>query len=163
MRIAFAIAFSVALSACATATSPGPSTSPVSGASPSSGAPSASEAPPRLLSEQPDRATFQKYFSEMGIGRLPAGGKLPFDLQRNVTVFASGDDLQLFGTVLQAVDVSARYFNVDTRQVSDWGRTIRLTPGGFAGGGALGVPPGRYELKVYVGDALVGVFPLEVR
>jgi hypothetical protein len=47
--------------------------------------------PAATLSEQPDKATYQKYFSDTGLGKIPSGGQLPLDLQRNATVFTQGD------------------------------------------------------------------------
>jgi hypothetical protein len=119
--------------------------------------------PVSTLSEEPDRATFSKYFTDLGLGRVPAGGKLPFDLQKNISVFAQGDQLTLYGTVIQEVQATARYYNVATQQKVDVsGPSTPLRVGGFAGSSILDLPIGKYEYKVYVGDALVGVFPFEV-
>lgn len=132
-------------------------------------APSAPAATPTspsfpALSEQPDKLTFQKYFSDMGLGRLPSGGKLPFDLQKNVTIFTAGDDMRLYGTVVQEVQISVRYYNVETGQVIKGSDAPHpYPPGGFAGGETVTLPPGKYEYKVYVGDVLVAAFPFVVR
>ncbi len=88
----------------ATAESPPPATPPVS-----------------TLPEQPDKATFQKYFFDMGLGRLPADAKSPQELQQNVATFTAGDQLTLYGTVIQEVQISARYYNVATKQSADAG------------------------------------------
>jgi hypothetical protein len=113
--------------------------------------------------EQPDQATFQKYFSDMGLGKLPSGGKLPQDFQQNVTTFSSGDLIFLYGTVIQEVQVSAQYYSVATKQSAD--APAPPTPmkvGGFASSRTLTLPVGKYDLKVYVGAVLVAVFPFEV-
>ncbi len=115
-------------------------------------------------SEQPDKATFQKYFSDMGLGKLPAGGKLPQDLQQNATIFSSGDSISLYGIVIQEVQISARYYNVATKQSVDAGAPpAPYKVGGFGGAGPLTLPVGKYDLKVYVGAVLVAVFPFEVQ
>jgi hypothetical protein len=122
-----------------------------------------SSQPSPTSSEQPDKATFQKYFSDMGLGKLPAGGKLAQDLQQNATIFSSGDSISLYGNVIQEVQISARYYNVATKQSVDAGAPpAPYKVGGFGGAGPLTLPVGKYDLKVYVGAVLVAVFPFEV-
>jgi hypothetical protein len=115
-----------------------------------------------VLSEQPDMAAFRKYFTELGIGKLPEGGKLPLDLQKNASVFVPGETLLLYGSAIQDVTISSRYYNLETKQGVDGGQ-IAQKAGGFASGGTLSLPAGKYECKIYVDQALVGVFPFEVR
>ena len=113
--------------------------------------------------EQPDQATFNKYFRDMGLGKIPAGGKLPQDLQQNVAVFSSGDSIAIYGTAIQEVQASARYYNVATKQSVDApSAPTPLKVGGFAGSSTLNLPVGKYDCKVYVGAVLVAVFPFEV-
>ncbi len=108
--------------------------------------------------------TFQKYFSEMGLGRLPADAKSPQELQRNVATFTAGDPLTLYGTAIQEVQVSAQYYNVATKQSADASAPpMPLKVGGFASSSILTLPVGKYEYKVYVANVLVAVFPFEVR
>ncbi len=114
------------------------------------------------LSEQPDMATFRKYFSELGIGKLPEDGKPPLDLQKNASVFAPGEKLLLYGSAIQDITISSRYYNLETREAIDGGQFVQKA-GGFASGGTLSLPAGQYEYKVYVEQVLVGVFPFEVR
>lgn len=115
-----------------------------------------------VLSEQPDTAVFRKYFSELGIGKLPEGGKLPLDLQKNASVFAPGEKMFLYGSAIQDVTISSRYYNAETKETIDGGQ-FGQKAGGFASGGTLSLAPGKYEYKVYVEQTLVGVFPFEVR
>jgi len=115
-----------------------------------------------VLSEQPDTAAFRKYFSELGIGKLPEGGKLPLDLQKNASVFAPEEKLLLYGSAIQDVTISSRYYNLVTWEEVDGGQ-IAQKAGGFASGGTLSLPAGKYEYKVYVDQVLVGVFPFEVK
>ena len=125
-------------------------------------APSAT-APVSTLSEQPDKATFSKYFTEMGLGKMPADAKGPQDIQRNVTAFTSGDLFTLYGTVIQEVQISAKYYNVATKESVDaGGPPTPLKVGGFGSSSTFNLPIGKYEYKVYVGDVLVGIFPFEV-
>jgi len=119
--------------------------------------------PAATLSEQPDKATFQKYFSEMGLGRMPPDAKSPQDIQRNVTTFTAEDYFTLYGTVIQEVQVSAKYYDVATRQSADAPTSpTPLKVGGFASSSTLPLPVGKYEYKVYAANVLVAVFPFEV-
>ena len=124
-------------------------------------APSATAPVPTLL-EEPDMATFNKYFMNMGLGRMPPDAKSPQELQRNVAAFTAGDQLTLYGTVIQEVQISAKYYSVATKQSANAPAPPTLKVGGFASSSILDLPIGKYEYKVYVGDVLVGVFPFEV-
>jgi len=116
------------------------------------------------LSELPDKATFQRYFSEMGLGKCPADAKGPQDIQRNVTTFTAGDYFTLYGTVIQEVQVSAQYYDVVTKQSADAGAPpTALKVGGFASSSTLNLSSGKYEYKIYVDDVLAAAFPFEVR
>jgi len=128
-------------------------------------APSPSEQPEApALSEQPDKAIFNRYFSEMGLGRLPLGGKFPMDLQRNVAIFAPGDQISLYGTIIEECQPRYKIYDVQAKQVvREGGMPQPLMKGGFAGAESLDIPAGKYEYKVYVGDALAAVFPFEVK
>ena len=118
-------------------------------------------APP--LSEQPDKATFNKYFSDMGLGKLPAGGQLPTDLQKNVTTFTAGDQISLYGNIIEECQVRTAIYDVQAKKVVKEGGLPKPMKGGFAGAEPLDIPTGKYEFKVYVGSVLVAIFPFEVR
>mgnify|MGYP007084775882 CR=1 FL=1 len=115
------------------------------------------------LSEQPDKANFQKYFSELGIGKMPEVVKdPPRDLQKNVSVFAARDQISLYGTVILECQIRTAFYDVNAKKVIREGGLPQAVKGGFAGWEPVDLPAGKYEYKVYVGDALVGVFPFEV-
>lgn len=116
------------------------------------------------LSEQPDTATYQKYFSELGVGKMPAEVKNPpMDLQKNVTVFTAGDQICLYGTLILESQIRSAIYDVGSKKVIKEGGLPKPMTGGFAGWEPLNIPAGKYEYKVYVGDVLVGVFSFEVR
>ncbi len=115
------------------------------------------------LSEQPDKAAFNKYFSEMGLGKLPAGGQLPTDLQKNVTAFVAGDQITLYGNIIEECQVRTAIYDVQAKRVIKEGGLPKPMKGGFAGAEPLDIPSGKYEFKVYIGEVLVSVFPFEVR
>jgi hypothetical protein len=126
--------------------------------------PPAVSSAPSGLSEQPDTAAFQKYFSELGIGKMPADVKNPpLDLKKNVNVFSAGDQICLYGTTIQECQIHTTLYDLGARKVIREGGLPRPMMGGFAGWEPVTLPAGKYEYKVYVGDALVGVFPFEVR
>jgi len=115
------------------------------------------------LSEQPDKATYQKYFTDMGLGKIPSGGQLPLDLQQNATVFTQGDQISVYFSVIQEVQVRTAIYDVEAKKVVKEGGFPRsLMPSNYAGAEPLTIPAGTYEYKVYVGDILVAVFPFEV-
>jgi len=139
-------------------TSQPPASSPTASEQPAPSTPSTG------LSEQPDKATYQKYFSELGIGKMPAEVKNPpFDLQKNVSVFTAGDQICLYGTLTQECQIRNAIYDVNAQKVVKTGGLPKPMTGGFAGWEPVDLPAGKYEYKVYVGDALVGVFPFEVR
>jgi hypothetical protein len=119
--------------------------------------------PTTILSEQPDKATYQKYFSDMGLGKLPAGGQLPLDLQQNANVFTQGDQIGVFLSVIQEVQVRTAIYDTEAKKVvKEGGFPKSLTPSNYAGAEPLTIPAGKYEYKVYAGDVLVAVLPFEV-
>jgi|WetSurMetagenome_2_1015567.scaffolds.fasta_scaffold691219_1 hypothetical protein len=121
-----------------------------------------SPSPSVILSEQPDTAARDKYFSELGVGRVPAGADSPIDLERNVTLFKTTDQICLYGTILVECQLISTMYDTDSNKVVEQGGLPKPMMGGFAGWEPMPVPAGKYEYKVYVGDALVGVFPFEV-
>ncbi len=146
-----AIVFSLVLGGCAKETAPTTSPTRTPTLSPT-------------LSEQPDQVTFNKYFSDMGLGRIPPGGQLPLDLQQNATVFTQGDQICTYFGVIHEVQVRTAIYDVEAKKVvEEGGYPGSLTPKNYAGAEPLTTPAGKYEYKVYVGDVLVAVFPFEVR
>ena len=124
---------------------------------------STSSTPITPTPEQPDKATYQRYFSDMGLGKLPSGGQLPLDLQQNATVFTQGDQIGIYLSVIQEVQVRTSIYDVEAKKVVKEGGFPRsLMPSNYAGAEPLTIPAGTYEYKVYVGDILVAVFPFEV-
>ena len=100
----------------------------------------------------------------MGLGKIPSGGQLPLDLQQNATVFTQGDQISLYFSVIQEVQVRTAIYDVEAKKVvKEGGFPGSLTPKNYAGAEPLTIPSGKYEYKVYTGDVLVAVFPFEVR
>lgn len=119
--------------------------------------------PATTLSEQLDKATYQRYFSDIGLGKLPSGGQLPLDLQQNATIFTQGDQIGVYLSVIQEVQVRTAIYDIEAKKiVKEGGFPKSLTPSNYAGAEPLTIPAGKYEYKVYAGDVLVAVLPFEV-
>lgn len=120
--------------------------------------------PATNLSEQPDTATYHKYFSELGIGWMPIDVKdPPSELKKNVSVFQTTDQICFYGTILIDCQPVAALYDVVNKKVM---RQENLLPsamsGGFANWEPLDLPVGQYECKVYVNNVLVSVLPFTV-
>jgi hypothetical protein len=128
--------------------------------------------PSPTSSEQPDKTTYDNYFlnqpAPMGIGKLT--GTVPQDLQQNVTLFAIGDQIVLYGNIIKECQ-QPRYaiYDVQAKKVIKEG-ALSFPPMksgfdavGFVSIDTLDIPVGKYEYKVYVSDVFVAVFPFEVR
>jgi len=63
------------------------------------------------ISEQPDEKTFKEYFSDIGLGKLPAGGEFPHDIQQNINIFSPDDQICLYGTIIKEVTISTAIFD----------------------------------------------------
>lgn len=121
--------------------------------------------PEKEEAEQPDEATYREYFTELGIGRLKEGEKLPEGLEKNVKTFAQGESICAHGNLLKETTIQNSIYDVNTKEEVQprGGPQITMETGGFAGCNSLDLQPGNYEYKVYAGDTLVGVFPFEIR
>jgi len=63
------------------------------------------------ISEQPDGKAFKEYFSDIGLGKLPAGGEFPNDIQQNINIFSPDDQICLYGTIIKEVTISTAIFD----------------------------------------------------
>lgn len=118
------------------------------------------------LSEQPDEATFEAFFSDLYIGLLPPGQTIGPGVQvTRTTTFKTNDLYVLGGTVIKEVQLQARFYDVAAGGFIEGMSPIPpmpMAPGGFAGSNVMTLPAGRYELKCYAGDKLVAVLPFTV-
>jgi len=119
------------------------------------------------LSEDPGKAAFEEYFSELGLGKLPAGGILPADLKKDENVFVSNgtDQIVIYGTLLKDAKLSSVIYDVKTKN-NVRGKTefpMVMKKGGFAGSEPVNLYAGLFEYQIWLADKLVAVFPFEVR
>lgn len=121
------------------------------------------------LSEQPDKAKYDEYFTEFYLGKLPLGTDAnPSNLPIKTTVFTSED--QFCSVWTQKKDIpagslsSAIYDTVAKKDIeTKTAFPIAINAGGHMGSEPLTYPAGKYESKVYIDDVLVIVIPFEVR
>ncbi len=121
------------------------------------------------LSEQPDKAKYDEYFTEFYLGKLPAGTDAnPSNMPVKTTVFTSEDQFCTVWT--QKKEIPAGSFSgaiYDTVAKKDFepktAFPMALNSGGHMGSQPLTYPPGKYEYKIYIDDVLVIVIPFEVR
>jgi hypothetical protein len=121
------------------------------------------------LSEQPDKAKYDEYFTEFYLGKLPLGtGANPSNLPIKTAVFTSEDQFCTVWT--QKKDIPAGSISgavYDTVAKKDFepktAFPMALNAGGHMGSQPLTYPPGKYEYKIYIDDVLVIVLPFEVQ
>jgi hypothetical protein len=121
----------------------------------------------QVLSEQPDQAAFNEYFTELGLGKLPENGNLPSDLKKNDNIFISNglEQIVIYGELLLDAKLSTAVYDAgagkNIRDKSELPMVVKK--GGFAESEPVNFPPGKYEYKIWAGSKLTGVFPFEVR
>lgn len=121
-------------------------------------------------SEQADTAIFDSYFKSIYLGKLPIGQEPGYAAVPQVTaLFIKGQDQ--YCTVLEARKVisegtyASAIYDLDS---NEYAKQKMAFPGSFPLGGSMGcgdIPfsAGRYEYKAYINDALIFVFPFEIR
>jgi hypothetical protein len=121
------------------------------------------------LSEQPDKAKHDEYFTEFYLGKLPRGTDAnPSNIPVKTAVFTSEDQFCTVWT--QKKDIPAGSISgaiYDTVAKKDFepktAFPMALNAGGHMGSQPLTYPPGKYEYKIYIDDILVIVLPFEVQ
>jgi len=127
--------------------------------------------------EQPDEATFEKYFSKISLGKLPADAELDEpDLPTPATTFAVGDQLCVtMGIIGPADELSTEIYGLQEQNyittVTNFKsvtKNVRFDKGVVVGGdhiqcGTYPFVEGKYEFRVRVGDVLVAMIPFEVK
>ena len=133
------------------------------------------------LSEQPNKAKYDEYFSDFYLGKLPRGTQFgpglggkwfnPDNMPVKTAVFiASEDEFCLVGTVIKGIPSGSFYIAVyDTVAKKDsipktTFLPVDLNAGDFGNADdPIIFSTGKYEYKLYIDDVLVVVIPFEVR
>jgi hypothetical protein len=139
---------------------------------PSTGQSSSSSA----LSEQPNQAVFNEYFSDVYLMKAPAGATLSPTLvtRANVFNFSAGDKFCVSFDALKAIPASsyaeAIYnTNFKTYAIQRQNGHVALQAGGNMGCEDLLIGPssyiqaGNYEYKLYINNILATVLPFQVK
>jgi len=126
------------------------------------------------LSEQPNKAKYDEYFSDFFLGKLARGQQAgPDNIPIKTAVFiASEDEFCVTGTVIKGI--TSFYVAVyDTVAKKDFApKTVKVPEWSVPSSGDFGwsedpieYPAGKYEYKLYFDfeDAPVAVIPFEVR
>jgi hypothetical protein len=122
------------------------------------------------LSEQPDKAKYDEYFSEYYLAKIPVGTEMSSsNLPVKTAVFIASED-QFCSSMSLKKDVPAGSLSgavYDTVAKKDFepkaAFPMALKASNYTGSQPLKYPPGKYEYKVYIDDALVVVIPFEVQ
>lgn len=126
------------------------------------------------LSEQPNIAEFNKYFSEISLGKMPIGStKLgpPDNMPTNADVFSKTTDqfcvsMTVFKDVPASIGASGVYDVVAKKFTTAEPKATfprALAQGNSTGCERITLPIGKYEYKTYINDILVSVIPFEVK
>jgi len=131
---------------------------------------SVSETPANLnLSEQPNQAKFDEFFTAVWLAKLPVGAKFDPAKIKKTTAFSVGEQFCTSFNMKKQIPAdtltSAVYDTVAKKDVQPRGVAFpqALGPGNSIGCESLAQGVGQYEFKMYLGDVLVSVIPFEVK
>ena len=122
------------------------------------------------LSEQPNKAKYDEYFTEFYLAKLPLGTELSAsNLPVKTAVFITSKD-QFASVMSVKKDIPAGSMSgaiYDTVAKKDFepktAFPMALKASNYTGSQPLKYPPGKYEYKVYIDDVLAVNIPFEVR
>lgn len=131
----------------------------------------ATTATSQALSEQPDQATYAKYFSDVHLGKLALGVSVgpPNGMPTKATSFTASTD-QLCTDMVLIKPIPAGSFSTatydtvakaDIQPKASPGRALSL--GGNDGCESITYPAGQYERKIYINDVLAAVLPFSIK
>jgi len=130
---------------------------------------SISETPAANLSEQPNKAKFDEFFTSIFLAKLPAGAKFePFKVVKT-NIFSAGEQFCTSINMKKQVPantLSTSVYDVTTKQdAQPRGGTFpqALGPGNSTGCESSPQGTGKYEYKIYLNDYVIAVIPFEVK
>ncbi len=128
------------------------------------------------LSEQPNQAVFNEYFSDVSLMKLPAGAAVsPASvIKTSIFNFSAGDKFCVSFDALKAIPVSSyaeAIYNTNSKTyaIKRQNGHVALQAGGNMGCEDLLIGPnsyiqsGNYEYKLYVNNILTAVLPFRVQ
>lgn len=122
------------------------------------------------LSEQPNKAKYSEYLSDIYLGKMAIGKKIGADgFPTKTNIFTAGTDLfcsmMTLKKTISSGNVATAVYDVVAKQ-DNQPKTVfpmELKAGGSGGCGNLDQPVGKYEYKLYIDDILAVVLPFEVK
>ncbi|NTV36564.1 MAG: hypothetical protein HGA53_06380 [Anaerolineaceae bacterium] len=112
-----------------------------------------------------DDALFKEYFTEFGLGQLPAGAKAPDGIEKDKTEFTLGQDLCFYSVNVKQTKISYEIFDETTKN-SVSPKTIYLNPLVVGNNGDcvnIDVGAGNFEFRVYVKSVVAKVIKFTVK
>ena len=122
------------------------------------------------LSEQPNKAKYSEYLSDIYLGKMAIGKIIGTDgFPTRTNMFAAGTDLfcsmMTLKKTISSGNVAIAIYDVVTKQ-DNQPKTVfpmELKAGGSGGCSNLTQSTGKYEYKLYIDDILAAVLPFEVK
>lgn len=112
-----------------------------------------------------DDALFKEYFTEFGLGQLPAGASAPAGIVKDKTDFALNQNLCFYSNNNKQTKISYEVFDQQARN-SVSPKTIYLNPLVAGSNGDcvnINVGAGDYEFRVYVKSTVVKVINFTIK
>ncbi len=122
-------------------------------------------------SEKADAQKLSEYFKSFALAKLAIGKTVapPKTVPTKTTVFTSKDQFCTIAELKKDIPagvLAAATYSIETQQyVSEKAvfPSVIKAGGSIGCGGQNDLPPGRYELKIYLDDVLAGVYPFTVK
>lgn len=121
------------------------------------------------LSEQPNEAKFNEFFTSIFLAKLPAGAKFEPSKIVRTRAFSVGEQFCMSINMKKQIPAdtfSSAVYDVNAKQeIQPRGGAFpqAMGPGNSTGCQSLDQSVGKYEYKFYLNDDLVAVLPFEVK
>ena len=121
-----------------------------------------------LLSEQPNKAKFDEYFTSAFLAKLPADAEFnPFGIVKT-KIFTSIDQFCTSFEMKKTIPANSFSSAVYDKDNEEYAQPKSVFPMELKKGGSVGCEPlsytaGKYEFKIYIDNVLTAVLPFEVR
>lgn len=120
------------------------------------------------LSETPDKAKFDEYFTSVSLAKLPAESEFnPFAVVKT-KVFTQADQFCTSFEIKKTISSGSFGYGVLDKDSGEYARPkavfpVELKKGGSVGCEELTYTTGKYEFKIYIDDVFTAILPFEVR
>lgn len=127
------------------------------------------EAADETLSEQPDQATYNEYFTAAYLAKLPAGAEFNPGKIVKTKIFTAGEQFCTSMDMKKQIPANTLSTAIyDVSEKKDAQPRMGTFPQALGPGNSVGCEPmtetvGKYEYKIYINDVLAIVLPFEVK